>query len=317
MPETSPNEAAAAPAPAPVAAPAPAPVPESPKGGEGGGVDWGELNQNVAAGSDDDDFEPPPSDGKVTETAPPVEAKGTAQPPATTPEATPGEEGKTPPETPETPPQEPEEPVLPEATPDLTPEQKAEQETRYKEWRASMEQRLEEKYQFSEDEVAALQTEPERVLPKMAAKLFMDVQEAAVQSVLRFLPQAIGSVTQNITRDQAASNAFLAVNKDLADPKYSADIMDAARQFRAKNPKASPQEAILKIGKMVRALHDLPALEANGTAESSSSAHPSGKRTATPPQAHRPAGVGTTSAPKAAKKEENVWSSLADDEDDE
>ena len=286
---------------------------------EGGGVDWEGLNVGVAPGSDDDDYvEPEGSDGTPASTEPP-QAKGTQ---TAQPKATPQEVPQTPPEGTPTevtePPKEGEEgeeivpPTPPE--PELTPEQKAQNETNYKEWRASMETQLEERYQFSEDEAAALQTEPERVLPKMAAKLFLDVQEAAVQSVLRFLPQAVTSVQQSSARDTAASQAFLSVNTDLADPKYASDIMEQARAFRARNPKASPQEAITKIGKMVRALHDLPPLD-HKESPPPAAARTGTKRVATPPSPHRPATPGgATSRP--AKAEPNVWADLASDDDD-
>lgn len=293
-------------------APAPAPAPAGgPQGVEGGGVDWGGLNDGVDPGVDDDGLE---DDGSQT-------------PASQVPPVGDGQQGQPKVATPENPdPDNPEPQVDPEADPNaelqpdpdqpqpLTPEQQEEAKQRYQEWRTAEEARLEEHYQFSEDEVAALQTEPERVLPKMAAKLFMDVQEAAIRSVVQMLPQVVGQVNQTQSRDAQASQAFVNANPDLGDKKYHADIMAAAKTFRQRNPKATPQEAIKKIGQMVRALHDLPTPQVGEPAPAPAPA--GNRRPAAPPKPHKPAAAGAAPVRAPAPKTDNVWAGLLDEDDD-
>lgn len=297
---------------APASAPAPAPA-GGPQGVEGGGVDWEGLNDGVDPGNDDGGHED--GDGQPVEEKVPPQGDGQpAQPPvATNPPANPKEPGA-----PETPPEGTQEPELqpdPDAPQPLTPEQQEAARAQYQEWRTAEEARLEQNYQFSEDEVVALQTEPEKVLPKMAAKLFMDVQEAAVRSVVNMLPQIVGRVNQTQSRDAQASQVFVQANPDLADKKYHADIMDAARTFRKRNPKATPQEAITKIGQMVRSLHGLPALTSQGEGAPAPASAPAARRPAAPPTPHKPAAAGASPARAPAPKTDNVWAGLLDDDD--
>lgn len=293
-----------------------APAPAEPQGAvgvEGGGVDWEGLNDGVEPGNDDGGHDDGDGQHVHTPEVPPVgEGAGTpvaAQPPAATPDGT-----ETDPEPQPDPNAEPEiQPV--EAPPELTPEQMEARKQQYQEWRAAEETRLEAQYQFSEDEVAALQTEPERVLPKMAAKLFMDVQEAAVRSIVQVLPQIVGQVNTTQSRDQQASQVFLEANADLADPKFKADIMEQAVAFRKKYPKATPQEAIKGIGRMVRALHGMPNPAAEGTPTPAPAPAPAGRKPAAPPKPHKPAMAGAAPAAKPAAPPVNVWADLAGDDD--
>lgn len=291
-------------------APAPAPAAAGPQGVEGGGVDWEGLNDGVNPGNDDGEHDD--GDGLHVEAGVPPQGEGQpAQPPvATNPPANPDEPGA-----PEVPPEGDQETDLqadPDAPQPLTPEQQEAARAQYQEWRTAEEARIEANYQFSEDEVVALQTEPEKVLPKMAAKLFMDVQEAAVRSVVQMLPQIVGRVNQTQSRDAQASQVFVAANPDLADKKYHADIMDAARTFRKRNPKATPQEAIKKIGQMVRAMHGLEAPVPGTPAPAPA---PAARRPAAPPTPHKPAAAGAAPARAPAPKGDNVWANLLDDDD--
>lgn len=295
-------------------APAPAPAAAGSPGVEGGGVDWEGLNDGVGAGDDDDEHDD--GDGPVVQT--PVTPQGEGQPAgqpnaATIPSANPEEPGA--PETPQEPVEEPQLQADPDAPQPLTPEQQEEAKQRYQEWRTAEEARLEANYQFSEDEVVALQTEPEKVLPKMAAKLFIDVQEAAIRSVVQMLPQVVGQVNQTQTRDQQATAAFVGANPDLADKKYHADIMDAAKTFRKRNPKATPQEAIAKIGQMVRAMHGLPTPQKDGNAPAPAPAPAGNRRVASPPTPHKPAAAGAAPVARPSAPPKDVWADLAMDED--
>lgn len=305
------NNAAPAPAPAPAAAEVKvAPVPE------GGGIDWDAMNTGVGPGDDDGGHEVIEPEVVVPAQGEPAHAPVPATP--TNPEvpppnpATPAGEGEpAPTETPAT-------PVVPPPPSQLTPEQVEEQKRAYAEWETAELGRLEQHYQFSPEDAAAMQTEPEVVLPKMAARLFLDVQKAALQSVANLMPQMVGQINVAQSRDNQAAEAFFSANPDLKE--HGADVMKAAKFFRESNPKATPQEAIQKIGAMVRAAKGLPPLvlqEPAQTGEPAATAAPPAtgtRRSVAPPIPPKPAGAGSAPAGKPAQAAPNVWADLLDEE---
>lgn len=277
---------------------------------EGGGVDWGEMNDGVDPGHDDGNHED--IHGDVGGGEPPAAAPA----PAPTPAPAPAPAAKDPTDPNAEPAEEPGEPQEPSAeTPEeapvpqeLTPEQIEARKQQYEAWRKSEVERLTGEYQFSPEEAAALQTEPETVLPKLAADLTLRVREQVIQEVLSHLPNVIGQVTVSQTRDQKAAEAFFTAHPDLQ--KYAKDITPAAAEFRRRNPKATPQQVIDGAARMVRAIHNLPMPAAGSPVPTPAPAPAASKRSAP----HKPAATGGRgAAPK--QPEQNVWADLAGDDD--
>ena len=266
-------------------------------------VDWEALNDSIPPGSDDDD---PTSTGpavrepqsKATPTPEGAEATRTSTPekPTTPPPAVPGQEGEvTPPE------------VKPEVTQPnvpLTPEQQAAQQTAFEEWEKGEIEKMSAQYAagLSEDDVASLQTEPEKVLPRLAAQIRMDTMKATISAMGHLMPQLLNANQQSVTLENQARDAFFGANDDLKDVPID-KIVKAGQAYRQLNPDVKdPNEVIEGVGNMVRAILKRE------------------RKPAPPPppaqkKGYKPAGNGSSQVPPAPgqKTDADVWSDLADD----
>jgi len=123
----------------------------------------------------------------------------------------------------------------------------------YQGWREARLGELEKHYTFSEDESAALLTEPELVLPKLAAKVHMEVLENSMRAMQAMVPIMMQQVQQHTEVQGRAKNLFSSINPDLADPGYEPVILQLGSTYRQMNPTAGPEEASRAIGNLVRA----------------------------------------------------------------
>lgn len=160
-----------------------------------------------------------------------------------------------------------------------------------------------------EDLAAQYQTEPEVVLPKIAAKLHMAVENAVMERMRREVPGIMDFVTSVKERDTRAKEAFYSVNEDLRP--YEAQVLVMGKVFREANPNATAQEAIEAIGNMTRVALKLPARQpAAGTppAAATPAATPPGKQPTFRPA--NPGGGGPALTPPGSG---NVFESLAEE----
>lgn len=233
--------------------------------------------------------------------------------PENSPEETPENTAPTPPTTEENPPSEtPGEtptPVEPPKTPEPNAEEIAAQQKQLQEdfqkWEAAQIEELTGVYGFDEETAMRLQTEPELVLPKLAAQLQINAVKQAVEVVQRMIPQMVPQVQQQMSRVQQAEELFYGVNPDLKGKE--AQVLAAGKMFREINPKASPEEAAKQIGIIVRQSMGLPALEAG--------AKPATQKPPKPAP-HKPAAAGGGRAAAPAPTDKSMWAKLVEDDDD-
>jgi len=147
----------------------------------------------------------------------------------------------------------------------------------YKAWRTERMTELEKQYALSEDDAVALQTDPEKVLPVLAAKLHMEVLESSMRAVQVMMPVMLGRLQEGSELNNRAKSLFNSVNSDLADPQYEAAILQFGQVYRSMNKTAPPEEAARAIGNLVRAAYGL-----------------------VPPNASQPAGVPPTAPMQGA-----------------
>jgi hypothetical protein len=279
----------------------PAPA-EGSSNGEGSSVDWEALNENVAPGNDDEGEE-----GSATPSPTPA-APGAAPTPTPTPQPpTPGPTPAEPEAGAEAPP--PVLPAEPNAPPVLTPEQIAAQQAEYDKWEQAQLANFEKAYAFDEDAAARLQSEPEVELPKLAARLHMQITKQVLEGVQRIIPQLVPGVLQSQNTEKAATDMFFGANPDLK--AHQQDVLVAGQMFRKMNPKATPEEAVVKIGEMVRAAKGLPPLEKGAATPTPT---PAGRT-----QPHKPVAPGAGGKPAPAAKPsvkpgEPDWGDLASDD---
>lgn len=149
-------------------------------------------------------------------------------------------------------------PPLPEAPATPTPP------VDYAAWRTQKESELESTlYAVNDEDAAALLTEPEKVLPKMAARLHMEVLENAMRAVQAMVPTMIEQVQRSSETNNRAKSLFTSINPDLADPKFEPAIMQLGQTFRKVNPTADAETAAKAIGALVRSALNIPAPQAN------------------------------------------------------
>lgn len=195
----------------------------------------------------------------------------------------------------------PAEPVQPAQEPVVAPEapvQTAVTPEQVKEFRDRFQASLVDHYKFSEDDALALQTEPEKVLPQMAARLHMEVLDNVMQHVYQALPTVIESTTQGSVREQKAQEEFYGAWPELRE--HGAQVLQMGQMYRQMNPKATPQEAIQRIGELTMVALGLKRAEAPGA-----------QAPETPAAPFRPAAPGRVSAPPSPK---NKWEAVMDDD---
>lgn len=183
-------------------------------------------------------------------------------------------------------------PAIPPA-PVATPEQ-------LKEYKEKFSAALESHYAFDEEQATALQVEPEKVLPKLAARLHMEVLDNVMQHVYSALPNVIQSYTEMSSREMKAQEEFYGAWPELKG--HDQQVLQMGQMYRQMNPAATPQEAIQRIGEMTMAA--LGKKRAQAVAEQTPAAPPA------PP--YRPAAPGRVGAPPPAKTK---WESVFDDDD--
>lgn len=175
----------------------------------------------------------------------------------------------------------------PAPKPELTPEQ-------VKELRAKFEETLASKFTFSEEEALALQTEPEKVLPKLAARLYADVLEDVGRMISSSVPSLVQEYAVSAEREMRAKAEFFGEWPELRD--YEQQVLMVGEMFRKMNPTASPKEAIKRIGEITMATLGLQRKP---------------KEPAAPkPQAFKPAGAGRIQTPEP---EPNIWEQIFED----
>lgn len=113
---------------------------------------------------------------------------------------------------------------------------------------------LEGMYGVSKEEADLLMTEPEKVLPKLAAKVHLNIMRQMADVFRDFqqsLPQVVEQTTKVVETKQKAANDFSARWPGLIDtPEGQQAAVQAAQIVRSRNPKLSLQEVIEQSGRI-------------------------------------------------------------------
>lgn len=146
----------------------------------------------------------------------------------------------------------PVQPVTPPPMPTASPEE-------YQTWRTNRLTQLEQNYALDPESATALLTEPETVLPKLAAKVHMEVLENSMRAMQAMVPVMMQQVSHYNEVNSRAKNLFTSVNPDLADPRLESTILELGTVYRNVNKTAPPEQAARDIGNLVRAALGLTA----------------------------------------------------------
>lgn len=240
------------------------------------GVDWASLSDE--AGSADE--------GEPEEPAAPAEPPAPTEPPATPPVEPAAEppQGVQPEPVAPVPPQQPQ-PAAP------TAEQIQAAERAYA-------AQLENLYRFDEATALQLQTEPEKVLPALAAKLHLDVMKTVMSQMRGLLPQMVQTQSESIKKDTEARSQFFEAWPELKG--YDQQVLQVGAMFRQLNPSAPPEEAIKRIGEL--------AMTSLGLSRQA----PAAPTPPAAPAAFQPAVPGRVNPPAPSP---SVWDELLTDDD--
>ena len=149
--------------------------------------------------------------------------------------------------------------------PPMTQQQQAAQHAQV---RDTVRQQIASSYQLTPDRALMMATEPERVLPDMAADITLNAYEATVATLQQQMPQIIAehpqirqqmahvvqSTIQQMFQVHQAENDFFTVNQDLRQvPKHEIDRISALYiQANRGNPGLTRDIATREIGILVR-----------------------------------------------------------------
>ena len=147
--------------------------------------------------------------------------------------------------------------VATEAPPAPAPVDPAAQAESYRGWREAHLVELEKQYALNEADAVAALTDPEKVLPALAAKVHLSVMENSMRAVQAMLPTMLGQFQQGNDLNMRAKNLFVSENPDLADPQYEGAILQLGQVYRSMNRGAAPDVAARAIGSLVRAAFGL------------------------------------------------------------
>jgi hypothetical protein len=121
---------------------------------------------------------------------------------------------------------------------------------------------LEKVYALSNDDATAMLTEPEKVIPKLAARLYVDAYEGVMQAVSKVLPSLVHQVQASSSAAEANQRAFFEKWPALQKPEYDETLRKIGVAWRTMNPKADPETAVQEIGALAMGLLKLTPSEA-------------------------------------------------------
>jgi len=261
---------------------APAAEPAADTGDSAAVQEWGDLASDNDEVSGGEEF--------AAEVIPAAPAPAAPEPAPTAPPAAPvAAEPPVPPQAPATPTPEP------VATPQ-TPEQSAADIATL---RQNYFNDLSQYYTLTPEDAQRLQTEPELVLPTLAAKVHLEVLDAVMAQLPQRMTMMMTHYTESTKREQAAEEAFFAPFPDLKEHKEA--VLRVGQMYRAANPKATKEQAIQAIGNFVRQSLGLP-----------NPAQQQQQAPIVPVNPFTPAGGSGGGAPPAQMSE---WEFLAQDDD--
>jgi hypothetical protein len=144
-------------------------------------------------------------------------------------------------------------PMRPEAIRAQTPE---EQKAVYTKWRGDQEARLRTLYALDPDEGELMLSKPEDVLPKMAARLHMDVYEAVLGEMQQHLPRIMTGLLEAHGRVKENEDKFFGQWPKLR-PHYG-QVFKFMQSYRQLNPAMPADEFAQQVGLAMMAALKIP-----------------------------------------------------------
>jgi len=192
-----------------------------------------------------------------------------------------------------------------EALPEEKPREEAPQQT-VDEIRTEAIQKLTEHYAFSEEQAELVRTEPEKLIPQLAAQLMVDMQQNMGQMLTQYLPQMMQQVNDSTKAEQDAKTGFYGEWPELDKPEYTDVLNSISSTHRSLNPDMGTDQFSREVAAMAFIRLQIPFDPATGKALSATTEAVS-ETVVTP--SRMPAG--STAAPTSVPKQMNEFELLS------
>lgn len=149
---------------------------------------------------------------------------------------------------------------------------------------------LEPLFQMTAEEAEQLRVEPEKIMPKLAARVAFESMVMTFQSLQTQLPQLIGATMSNHQTQIESDKQFKARWPELYADEHKELVLNSINAYRAANPKATMEQLIEGAGAFA-----MIALGRGYTPQQQQQQQAA--PAAVPGAPPRPAGAGATSAP--------------------
>jgi hypothetical protein len=111
---------------------------------------------------------------------------------------------------------------------------------------------------LTDEDATELITDPNKVLPKLAGNIAVDIFEATVRTVMAQLQPAVAQILQSRETAVSARRTFFEQFPQLDKPEYIPTIRQVAQMHQQMNPNISYEEAAKQVGRHVTVLLGLP-----------------------------------------------------------
>lgn len=166
----------------------------------------------------------------------------------------PAEEEPTPPPTEEAPPVVEESPPEPQPEPAAQPQPEAQaappvEEVKapsYEEARQAAFKELETRYALSQEDTDAFISEPDKVVPRLVAGLYLDIYDNVMRSMQAYMPQMVQQITAREAHQRQGEDDFFTAWPKLKEHRER--VAEVGRQYRQLNPTATKEQFIQDVG---------------------------------------------------------------------
>lgn len=279
--------------------------PSEPAGGsEGEGeaptssdFDWGDFSESID-GDHEGDAPPAEAERQEPESEEPAAEQPAAEEPTQEPE----------------PAEEPAAAQQEEEAPAQQEEPQAEEEAEKPQERTpeEIQQELEQFYGLDKDDVREIQANPEetipKILPKLAARLHMTIQQQMAEGLKQHLPAMMDQYTQSKQQSAQAVDKFYERWPQLRGQDQQT-VAKFARAYREAHPKATQQELIENVGSMAMVALKIPFEQQKSDSGQSAARVESAPRPARP----APQGPSTPRGGAAPSQDSNPFTTIAEE----
>lgn len=148
-------------------------------------------------------------------------------------------------------------PVASEPPPATTPPV-SEAPKSFQEIRKAAEEELAQMYAFTEEGKEAFAMSPETELPKLAARLYLDLHEAIFNGIVQQIPNIMQRQREVEQANSAGEKEFYGLFPKLQNETYKPTVINIIKAYRQLNPTATREQVMKAAGAMAHVTLGIP-----------------------------------------------------------